>query len=117
MRKIFGMVAGALALAGAAASGAAAQDAVRGKQAGDIVLGLGAVGVLPEGGGRVGLIGGKPGASNSASPQLDVSYFFAPQVALNLIAATTQHDISVTRSALGDVKLGHVWVLPPTLTV
>ena len=40
-----------------------------------------------------------------------------PQVALNLIAATSQHDVSVKGSALGDVKLGSVWVLPPTLTL
>ncbi len=117
MRKTFGIVAGALALAGAVATGAAAQDVVRGKQAGDFVVGLGAVGVLPDGGGRVGLIGGKPEASNSASPQLDFTYFLAPQVSLNLIAASTQHDVSVKGSALGDVKLGHLWVLPPTLTL
>lgn len=117
MRKTFGMVAGAVALAGAVATGAAAQDAVRGKQAGDFLIGLGAVGVLPENGGHVDTIGGKPHASNSASPQLDVTYFMAPQVALNLIAASTQHDVSVRGSALGDVKLGHLWVLPPTLTL
>jgi len=106
--------AAALLLAG----GAAAQgEAPRGKQAGDFLIGLGAIGVLPQGGGSVGLIGGRPEASNSASPQLDFTYFIFPQMALNLIAASTQHDISVQDSALGNVKLGHVWVLPPTLTV
>ncbi|TCH97678.1 OmpW family protein [Roseococcus sp. SYP-B2431] len=113
--RIVGYAAAAmLALGAGAASG---QDAVRGKQAGDIVVGLGAIGVLPTNGGHVGRIGGTPTASNSASPQLDVSYFFTPNLSQNLIAATTQHDVSVRNSALGNVRLGDVWALPPTLTL
>jgi outer membrane protein len=116
------MLAGTLAIAaGLAATAlpgtATAQDAPRGKQAGDVVVGLGLIGVLPANGGNVGLIGGTPHASNAVTPQLDVSYFLLPNVALNLIAATSEHDLSVRGSALGDVKLGHVWALPPTLTV
>lgn len=119
MRKAITRLTGALALAAAAlgAGPAAAQGASpRGKQAGDLVVGLGAIGVLPENGGRTS-IGGKPEASDSATAQLDLTYFAHPMVALNLIAATSRHDISVRGSALGDVKLGHVWVLPPTLTL
>jgi outer membrane protein len=117
MSKTLGMLAGAMALAAAFAGPAAGQDAVRGKQAGDFVLGLGVIGVLPTGGGSVGTIGGKPEVSDSASPQLDLSYFMSPHLSLNLIAATTRHDVSVNGSALGDLELGHVWVLPPTLTL
>ena len=116
MRKSVLLAAGLLAL-GAGAATAQVQEAPRGKRAGDIVVGLGAIGVLPTNGGNVPLIGGTPHASNSASPQLDFSYFFTPNVAVNLIAATTQHDIRVNGSALGDVRLGRVWALPPTLTV
>ena len=116
MRKTFGKLAGAVALAAIAVTGAAAQDAPRGKKAGDFVVGLGAIGVLPSNGGNTS-IGGKPEASNAATAQLDFTYFMLPQVALNLIAATSQHDVSVKGSALGDVKLGSVWVLPPTLTL
>lgn len=112
---------GALALAAAttfAAGAASAQTApVRGKQAGDFVLGLSAIGVLPTNGGRVDAIGGEPRASNSATAQLDYSYFFTPNIALNLIAATTRHDVEVRNSALGTVDLGRVWALPPTLTL
>lgn len=96
---------------------AQAGEGVRGKQGGDIVVGLGAVGVLPGGGGHVDAVGGRPQASDSASPQLDLTYFMVPNVALNLIAASTRHDIGVRGSALGDLNLGHVWVLPPTLTL
>ena len=109
MRKTFGMLTGAMVLTAAMAAGAAAQEAPRGKQAGDLVVGLGVIGVVPANGGNVTGIGG--------TPQVDVSYFLLPNVALNLIAATSEHDLSVRGSALGDVKLGHVWALPPTLTV
>lgn len=116
MRKSVLLAAGLLAL-GAGAAAAQVAEAPRGKRAGDIVVGLGAIGVLPTNGGNTPLIGGTPHASNSASPQLDFSYFFTPNLAVNLIAATTQHDIRVNGSALGDVRLGRVWALPPTLTV
>lgn len=100
---------------------ASAQDflsqPVRGKQAGDIVLGAGVIGVLPESGGRVSAIGGRPEASDTATAQLDISYFLTSQVSLNLIAATTRHDVNVRGSAIGDVDLGRVWALPPTLNL
>ncbi len=128
MLRILGITAGRVALAAAigmaAANGAAAQDgtaaaAVRGKQAGDFLIGLSAIGVLPEqgGAGTVDVIGGRPQASNSATGQLDFTYFVTPNLALNLIAATTKHDVEVRGSALGDVDLGTVWALPPTLTL
>jgi outer membrane protein len=94
----------------------AQEQPLRGKRAGDVVLGFGAVGVLPTNGGSVGLIGGEPNASNAASPLLDGTYFFTPNLALNLIAATTRHQVEVRNSALGTVNLGTVWALPPTLT-
>ncbi|MES2711124.1 MAG: OmpW family outer membrane protein [Pseudomonadota bacterium] len=107
----------AAALAVAAALPAQAQtNAVRGHQAGDIHLGAGLIVVAPRNGGNVGVIGGSPHASTTVTPQLDLTYFFTPQFALNLIAATSRHDISVHNSAIGRVDLGRVWALPPTLT-
>lgn len=99
------------------AAPAGAQEAVRGKQAGDLVVGFGLIGVLPEKGGRVDAIGGKPDASDALTPQIDFTYFATPNISLNLIAATSRHDVKVRGSALGDVDLGKVWALPPTLTL
>jgi outer membrane protein len=96
---------------------AAQQDDVRGKQAGDIVLGFSVLGVLPQSGGRVDAVGGKPEASDTVTLQVDVTWFATPNLSLNLIAATTRHDVNVRGSALGDVELGRVWLLPPTLTL
>lgn len=47
------------------------------------------------------VIGGTPQASDAASPLLDGTYFFTPNIALDLIAATTRHKLTVTNSALG----------------
>jgi len=113
------MVAGMLA-AGLAAAPALAQDAPRGKRAGDFMIGFGAVGVLPTNGGTLnrGLpLGGSIGASNSASPLLDFTYFLTPNISANLIAATTQHTARVRGTALGDLNAGSLWALPPTLTL
>ncbi len=102
---------------GALAGAAMAQEPPRGKHAGDFVVGLGVIGVLPTNGGNVSLIGGTPTASNTATPQLDFTYFLRPNIALNLIAATSRHEVTVQNSALGTVRLSHVWALPPTLTL
>jgi len=118
MTKSFGKLVGAAALAATVVAGmaapAAAQD-VRGKRAGDMVVGLGAIGVLPDGKGKTD-IGGVPHVSSAATAQLDFTYFLSPNFSLNLIAATTKHDVEVRDSALGTVNLGSVWALPPTLT-
>ena len=116
----FGKVTGALALAAMmGATPALAQDNIRGKQAGDFVVGLSAIGVLPENGrnSRVDLIGGRVRASNAATGQVDFTYFVNRNISLNLIAASTQHDLTAKGTALGNVSLGSVWALPPTLTL
>jgi len=113
--KSLGMVAAVLALIATSSHQGAALETPRGKQAGDLVLGLGGVAVLPQQGGRT-TIGGEVRATDSGSPLLDVTYFLLPRVSLNLIAATTQHDVRAIGTALGDVRLGHIWVLPPTVT-
>jgi outer membrane protein len=104
---------------GMAAAPAMAQDAPRGKQAGDLVIGFGAIGVLPANGGQVNGIAGVPKASNAATPQLDATYFFTPNLAINVIAATSQHDVRVAGVANTgtNLRLGHVWALPPTVTL
>ena len=118
------MIRKTILLAGAAALGILAQPAlaqdtpVRGKQAGDFMIGASVIGVVPmNDGGSVSAIGGEPHASNAVTGQLDFTYFFTPNFSVNLIAATTRHDLEARGTALGTVDLGHVWALPPTLTV
>ena len=55
--------------------------------------------------------------TNSVTPEVDVSYFLADNVAVELIAATTKHDVHGTNGLKPVGKLADTWVLPPTLTL
>lgn len=50
-------------------------------------------------------------------PELDITYFFSKNVSTELILATTNHNVNATGTSLGQVDLGSVSVLPPTLTL
>jgi outer membrane protein len=109
---------GAMALAGAASAQTADDDTPVGKQAGTLMVRLRAIGVIPEdSSSSVSPIGGHVDVSSQAAPEVDFSYFFTDNIAAELIAATTRHDIQATGTALGNVSVGTAWVLPPTVTL
>lgn len=58
-------------------------------------------------------IGGKISADNAFTPEIDLTYFFTQNIAMELIAATSKHDLGYT----GNVSLGSAWLLPPTITL
>ena len=70
------------------------------------------VGVLPDVDSTVN-IGGKSDVGDAFTPEVDLTYFFTEHLAAELIAATAQHQVNYT----GDVNLGDVWILPPTITL
>ncbi len=76
-----------------------------------------AIGVLPDEGAAVSLIGGDVDIDDQVVPELDFTYFFTRHVAAELILATTPHDVTAINTSLGNVDLGDVWLLPPTLTL
>jgi outer membrane protein len=91
-----------------------------GKQAGTFMIRARAVGVIPENSSSsISVIGGTVSTSNTPAPELDFSYFLTDNIAFELIAATTKHDLFANGSALspGSVRVGSTWVLPPTLLV
>lgn len=90
-----------------------------GKAANTVMVRIRAIGVIPEDNtSSVTAIGGKVSTTAQAAPEIDLSYFFTDNIAAELIAASTRHEVSVTGSALpGKVDVGSAWVLPPTLTV
>lgn len=63
------------------------------------------------------LDGAKVNVSDTFIPELDFTYFFNKNLAAELILGTSKHDVDVHIDGLGDVDLGHVWLLPPTLTL
>ena len=89
-----------------------------GFQAGDFMIRARAIGIIPENlSSSVSLIGGKVDVTATPAPEVDFSYFITDNIAAELIAASTRHDVSASGTALGHVDVGSVWVLPPTLTV
>lgn len=71
--------------------------------------------VIPDESADIEAIGGDVDISDRIVPELDISYFFTENFAAELILATNPHDVKAVGTALGDVDLGDVSLLPPTL--
>ncbi len=101
----------------AAAPAPVADDAPVGKAANTWMIRGRVIGVIPlNSSSSIDVIGGKVGTSNAVAPEVDFSYFLTDNIALELIAATTKHNLYANNSVLGgSVKVGSTWVLPPTL--
>lgn len=81
-------------------------------KAGDFMVRVRAIGVLPDESGHVSN-GDSVSINNSVTSELDFSYFFTPNVSIELIAAVTRHDIKTSSG----IDAGNAWLLPPTLTL
>ena len=87
-----------------------------GKQAGTIMVRLRAIGVIPETlSSSASVIGGNVHMINTPAPETDLSYFLTNNIAAEIIAAITRHNVSAGHSVPGHVDVGSVWVLPPTV--
>lgn len=71
-----------------------------------------AIGVIADGDGTVTGTTLKTDVGNYITPEVDVTYFFTENVAAELIAATSKHEIKA-----GGGEIGDAWILPPTLTL
>jgi outer membrane protein len=67
-----------------------------------------------------GIVDQVPGSGLSTSdtivPELDISYFFSPNIAVELILGVTRHSVTGT-GAIAGLDVGRAWLLPPTLTL
>jgi outer membrane protein len=114
MRKSLGAIVMACAalFAGTAqaADAAASTDSMGGIHAGDVLVRLRAISIMPDvtAGGALGSLG--VGVNNAIVPELDFTYMFTDQIGAELILATSRHQVT---SNIGG--LGGVGVLPPTL--
>jgi outer membrane protein len=81
-------------------------------KAGDILLRARAIDVVPQEDSSTS-VGGSVNVDNQITPELDVSYFFTPNISAELIAATAKHNLSHSAGA----DAGSAWLLPTTLTV
>ena len=73
--------------------------------------------ITPDESASIESIGGDVDISTAVVPELDFTYFFTKNIAAELILATSKHDVEAINTAAGDIELGDVWLLPPTLTV
>lgn len=86
-------------------------------EASDWMVRLRGLAVVPDESSSVSAIGGKATLGNSVVPEVDVTYFFTENVAAELIAAITPHNVRGEGTSLGSLDLGDVMLLPPTLTL
>lgn len=73
---------------------------------------LRAIDVMADGDGSVRQNGLKTDVDHAITPEVDLTYFFTKNIAAELIAATSEHEIDA-----GSFNLGEAWILPPTLTI
>ncbi len=107
------------AIAALIPASAMAQDGMFKKSAGDILLRGRAVAVVPsEDADLTGAVTGNDMLSIDASviPELDLTYFLTDNIAVEVIAGVTPHDVDGKKSLSG-VDFGKVWLLPPTVTL
>jgi outer membrane protein len=77
-----------------------------------------ALGVITEDEGNVdGIPGSDLSYSDTITPELDISYYFTPNIAAELVLGTTYANVHTDGSIAGLGKVGKTWVLPPTLTL
>jgi outer membrane protein len=60
---------------------------------------------------------GTVGVEDAVVPELDFTYFLKDQWAVELILATSPHDLEGEGDLEGLGTIGDVWALPPTLTL
>lgn len=62
-------------------------------------------------------ISGETDVDNAYTVDLDISYFFTPNLAVELTLAYAEHDVKANNTPLGNIDLGSLDLLPPTLTL
>ena len=89
------------------------------KSAGDFVIRMRAIGVIPDEGGAADdgttVINGDHGSATDVGPEPSFTHSNNDNTAAELMPATTIHDASVADSTRGNVDRGTVRLLPPTL--
>ena len=87
--------------------------------AGTWQIGVRAIDVVPVAGSSpITVIGGNvTSISSEMAPELDINYYFTNHLSSELILATTRNSVEATGTAVGNVNLGSVGVLPPTITL
>ncbi len=73
------------------------------------------IALIPDESASISPINGDITVDDAFVPELDISYLFSSNVSAELILATAKHDVMAVGTDVGDVDVGSVWALPPTL--
>jgi outer membrane protein len=87
---------------------------------GDIFVRARGLAVIPDGDtSKWNIASLNPGVSISTSgiPELDITYFFTKNIAVEVIAGVTPHTVDSAKGISGLGKIEDVWLLPPTITL
>ena len=85
---------------------------------GTVELRLRAVVVDPEdSSSSISGIGGVLSTSVTAGPELDFTYFFTKDLAIEASASASDHTVSAHSTSINNPTVGDVWLLPPTVTL
>jgi outer membrane protein len=77
-----------------------------------------ALGIIPDDrSSQITVINGEADVDNAVSLDLDFSYFFTENLAAELTLTYSRHDVNAKNTAVGNIDLGSVDILPPTLTL
>ncbi len=82
---------------------------------GDMMVRMRAINIMPDEKGTTDVAKGSVHLQSESVPEIDFTYFITDSIALELIAATATHTARVYNSSLGNLDLGEVSLLPPTL--
>ena len=116
-RFSLGMASATVAAFLAGISAAQAGDADPGFTSGSILVRARGLAVVPDVSSSVSApVNGHVSISDDYIPEVDGSYFFTPNFAVEAIAGTTRHAVTDKGSLVGDTSLGNVHLLPPTVT-
>jgi outer membrane protein len=76
------------------------------------------LGVIPDDSStHITAIGGNAEVDSTIAPDLDFTWFFTKNIAAELTLALTKNSVSAANTAAGNLDLGDVYLLPPTLTI
>lgn len=89
---------------------AASDDAMSGIHAGDVLVRLRAISIMPDVGTSQSLTALNVGVNNAIVPELDLTYMIRDYLGVELILGTSRHQLTSNVGNLGGVN-----VLPPTL--
>lgn len=84
--------------------------------AADMMVRMRAINVMPVESGSPSVIGGEVKLNNESVPEVDFTYFINESFAFELVLATASHEAQAYGTALNNLDLGDVTLLPPTLT-